>query len=184
MVGIAPKDVGQYLDGLRKENLAVATRKLHLAALRHFFDGMVTRHAILLNPALSVRGDRYEVVEGKTKVTFDIHIIRVYASGVDKPKHNYIMSKRINIVLPDTTVAVLDRVSKKGDRSRFIDRAVRHYVQIQGKQRLRAQLVAGYRANAERDLALAAEWFPLEEEAWELAEASRKTKKPAKTKRT
>ena len=27
---------------------------------------MVTRHAILLNPALSVRGERYEVVEGKT----------------------------------------------------------------------------------------------------------------------
>ncbi len=63
---IAPKDVGQYFDGLRKENLAVASRKQHLAALRHFFDGMVTRHAILLNPALSVRGDRHEVVEGKT----------------------------------------------------------------------------------------------------------------------
>jgi integrase/recombinase XerD len=38
----------------------------HLAALRHFFDGLVTRHAIILNPAISVRGDRYQVVEGKT----------------------------------------------------------------------------------------------------------------------
>jgi integrase/recombinase XerD len=36
------------------------------AAFRHFFDGLVTRHAILLNPALSVHGERYEVVEGKT----------------------------------------------------------------------------------------------------------------------
>ena len=27
---------------------------------------MVTLHAIILNPALSVRGERYEVVEGKT----------------------------------------------------------------------------------------------------------------------
>ncbi len=62
---IAPRDVGQYLDGLRKET-SVATRKQHLAALRHFFDGLVIRHAILLNPALSVRGERYEVVEGKT----------------------------------------------------------------------------------------------------------------------
>jgi integrase/recombinase XerD len=51
---------------LRKEWLKVSTCKQHLAALRHFFDGMVTRHAILLNPALSVRGERYEVVEGKT----------------------------------------------------------------------------------------------------------------------
>jgi site-specific recombinase XerD len=63
---IAPKDVGQYFDGLRQKHLSVATRKQHLAALRHFFDGLVTRHAIILNPALSVRGDRYQVVEGKT----------------------------------------------------------------------------------------------------------------------
>src|SRR5947209_2876264 len=63
---ISPRDVGQYLDRLRKQNTSVATRKQHLAALRHFFDGMVTRHAMLLNPALSVRGERYEVMEGKT----------------------------------------------------------------------------------------------------------------------
>lgn len=63
---IAPKDVGQYIDGLRNESTSVATRKQHLAALRHFFDGLVTRHALILNPALSVRGERYQVVEGKT----------------------------------------------------------------------------------------------------------------------
>ena len=63
---IAPGDVGQYFDGLRKKGLSVATRKQHLAAVRHFFDGQVTRHAIILNPALSVREERYEAVEGKT----------------------------------------------------------------------------------------------------------------------
>ena len=63
---ITPRDVGQYFDGLRKKYLSVATRKQHLAALRHFFDGLVMRHVVILNPALSVRGDRYEVVEGKT----------------------------------------------------------------------------------------------------------------------
>jgi CopG family transcriptional regulator/antitoxin EndoAI len=77
------------------------------------------------------------------------------------------MSKRINVILPDKTVAVLDRVASKGTRSRFIDRAVRHYVETQGKASLRDQLKAGYRANAERDLAMAAEWFPLEEEDWQ-----------------
>src|SRR5579872_3463023 len=45
---ITPRDVGQYIDGLRKEQTAVSTRKQHLAALRHFFDGLVTRHAIIL----------------------------------------------------------------------------------------------------------------------------------------
>ena len=63
---IAPGDVGQYFDVLRRNNLSIATRKQHLSAIRHFFDGLVTRHAILLNPALSVREERYEVVEGKT----------------------------------------------------------------------------------------------------------------------
>jgi len=63
---IAPGDVGLYFDDLRKKGLSIATRKQKLAALRHFFDGMVTRHAIILNPALSVREERYEVIEGKT----------------------------------------------------------------------------------------------------------------------
>ena len=93
------------------------------------------------------------------------------------------MSKRINIILPDKTVAVLDRVASRGTRSRFIDRAVRHYIETRGKASLREQLEAGYRANAERDLAIAAEWFPLEEEAWQTFEASRESGKPAKTKR-
>jgi CopG family transcriptional regulator / antitoxin EndoAI len=76
------------------------------------------------------------------------------------------MSKRINIVLPDTTIRVLDRIAPKGDRSRFISQAVLHYVESVGKQSLKEQLKAGYQANAERNLEIAAEWFPLEEEAW------------------
>ena len=64
------------------------------------------------------------------------------------------MSKRINIILPDKTVAVLDRVASKGARSGFIDQVVRHYFETQGAERLRGQLKAGYQANAERDLAM------------------------------
>jgi site-specific recombinase XerD len=52
-----------YLDGL---DYAPATKKLHLSAIRHFFDTLVTRHAVILNPAASVRAERLEVVEGKT----------------------------------------------------------------------------------------------------------------------
>jgi site-specific recombinase XerD len=60
---ISPAHVGLYLDRI---HLATASKKQILAALRQFFDGMVTRHAIVLNPALSVRTERYTVVEGKT----------------------------------------------------------------------------------------------------------------------
>ena len=60
---ISPADVGLHLDGLA---LAPASKKQVMAGLRHFFDGLVTRHAIALNPAASVRAERYQVMEGKT----------------------------------------------------------------------------------------------------------------------
>ncbi len=60
---VSPADVGQFMDALE---LAVSSKKQSLAAIRHFFDGLVTRHAVMLNPAASVRGERYSVVEGKT----------------------------------------------------------------------------------------------------------------------
>ena len=62
---IAPWHVGKYFEELAATT-SIATRNQHLSALRHFFDGMVTRHAIVLNPALSVRGERYAAIEGKT----------------------------------------------------------------------------------------------------------------------
>ena len=57
---------------------------------------------------------------------------------------------------------MLDRLTTRGDRSRFISRAVMHYVQCRGRESLRERLKAGYRANAEESLKIAAEWFPLE----------------------
>jgi len=60
---ISPRHVGMYMD---VHSGGPSTRKQHLAALRHFFDQLVTRHAIILNPAASVRGERHQVIEGKT----------------------------------------------------------------------------------------------------------------------
>lgn len=60
---ITPADVGEYLQGL---DLAVPTKKLHLAALRRFFDRLVNRHVCVINPAATVKAERYSVVEGKT----------------------------------------------------------------------------------------------------------------------
>ena len=87
------------------------------------------------------------------------------------------MSKRINIILPDETVAVLDRVT--ANRSRFIDRAVRHLVETESKANLRALLKQEAIDNAARDLAMAAKWFPLEEEAGQSTETGR-GRKPAR----
>ncbi len=80
LLDIGPLHVGRYIKHLkatpsrgRKRRIAVEekllatpTRKLHLAALRGFFDCLVQRHAIAINPAATARTERYKVIEGKT----------------------------------------------------------------------------------------------------------------------
>jgi len=75
------------------------------------------------------------------------------------------MNRRINIKLPESTLAVLDRAASRGNRSRFISRAVLHYVENCGKQILREQLKAGYQADAEDRVKIARGWLPIKEEA-------------------
>ena len=60
---ITPGMVGRYFDRLR---LSIPSKKLHMSAVRGFFDVLVLRHICMLNPALSVRTERYSVSEGKT----------------------------------------------------------------------------------------------------------------------
>jgi site-specific recombinase XerD len=60
---ITPGMVGEYFND---HPGSPATKKLHLSAVRSLFDKLVTRHAVVLNPALSVRTERYQVIEGKT----------------------------------------------------------------------------------------------------------------------
>ena len=76
------------------------------------------------------------------------------------------MAKRINIVLPEHTLRLLDKVAPKGSRSRFISDAVRHYVTVRSRKNLASRLKQGATANAQRDLEMAGEWFLLDEEAW------------------
>ena len=80
--------------------------------------------------------------------------------------------KRVNITLPDETIRLIEGVTDKGERSRFLDMAVRFYVHRKGKTNLRKLLREGATKQAPRDLALANEWFFVEEELWQ--------KKPAK----
>ncbi len=63
LASISPGMVGQYLADLGG---SASKRNLHLSALRGFFDRLVQRHVVLLNPAASVSGVKETVVEGKT----------------------------------------------------------------------------------------------------------------------
>ena len=61
--GVTPGMVGKYLVGLGG---SPANFKQNLAALKGFFDKLVLRHVVAINPAASVRGVREQVIEGKT----------------------------------------------------------------------------------------------------------------------
>lgn len=73
------------------------------------------------------------------------------------------MTERINVILPTQTIRVLDRIVPKGNRSSFIDTAIQYYVTHQAKNNLAKRVAAGARANAQRDLELAQDWFVLDD---------------------
>ena len=77
------------------------------------------------------------------------------------------MHRRLNVTLPVDTVRLIDRVARRGSRSRLIDRAVRRYVQDLGRTNLKKKLRAGAVERAERDLQIAQEWFELDEPLWQ-----------------
>ncbi len=75
------------------------------------------------------------------------------------------MHRRINVTLPEETLKLIDRVSPRGQRSRFIHVAVRRYVLDLRRKHLRKRLKQGYLRASLDDRRLAEEWFRLDEEA-------------------
>lgn len=59
---ITPGDAARFIRDLQ----SVSTKKVALAALRRFFDLLVTRHVVMLNPFASVRGPRQPAGAGRT----------------------------------------------------------------------------------------------------------------------
>lgn len=76
------------------------------------------------------------------------------------------MHKRVNVTLPEETIRLIDRAAERGDRSRFIDAAVKYFVRQRGRIQLRRLLEEGAERRAARDLAIAEEWFPVDRDAW------------------
>ena len=89
------------------------------------------------------------------------------------------MSKRINIVLPETTIQTIDRMAPPGQRSRFIDQAVQHFVANRSAEALRAQLEHAAVRDRDLDREIAADWFAVDQESWQRLESSEQQRKPA-----
>ena len=61
---VTPGDAGRYIGELAA---LVSTQVQAVAALRKFFDVLTLRHVVPLNPFVSVRAQRFQVIEGRTR---------------------------------------------------------------------------------------------------------------------
>lgn len=73
------------------------------------------------------------------------------------------MYRRVNVTLPEEMIRLIDGVVQRGNRSRFIDEAVKSFVKKRRRAGLKRLLKEGALRRAERDVLLAEDWFPLEE---------------------
>jgi CopG family transcriptional regulator / antitoxin EndoAI len=71
------------------------------------------------------------------------------------------MTKRINIILPEATVRTIDRLSRPGQRSRFIERAVQHYITTAGLEVFQERLKQAALRDHDLDVKIASDWFAL-----------------------
>ena len=69
------------------------------------------------------------------------------------------MAKRINVILQEATVRTIDRLSRPGQRSRFIERAVHHYVATASPEALEERLRQAALRDHDLDREIASDWF-------------------------
>jgi CopG family transcriptional regulator/antitoxin EndoAI len=74
--------------------------------------------------------------------------------------------EKVTLTLPSEVMDAVRERAEPRSYSKFIAEAVTYYIQEQQRLALRERLIEGYQASAERDQALAEEWWPLDNEAW------------------
>jgi CopG family transcriptional regulator/antitoxin EndoAI len=74
--------------------------------------------------------------------------------------------EKVTLTLPSEVMDAVREEAEPRGYSKFIAKAVTYYIQEQRRLALRERLIEGYQASAERDQAIAEEWWPLENEAW------------------
>jgi len=77
------------------------------------------------------------------------------------------MAKRINVILAEATVQTIDRLSRPGQRSRFIERAVQHYVTTASQDALQERLKRAALRDHDLDREIASDWRAVDQEQWQ-----------------
>ena len=89
------------------------------------------------------------------------------------------MAKRINVILPEATVHTIDRLSRPGQRSRFIERAVQHYLTTASPEALQERLRQAALRDRDLDLEIASDWFAVDREQWQKLENQENRQSPS-----
>ncbi len=76
------------------------------------------------------------------------------------------MYQKISITLPEQTAYLIEQMTDEMNRSRFVEDAVKYYIEHVGKIRIREHLKQGAVRRAERDLRITREWNDLEDNTW------------------
>jgi CopG family transcriptional regulator/antitoxin EndoAI len=89
------------------------------------------------------------------------------------------MTKRINVILPEDTVRTIDRMARPGQRSRFIQYAVQHYVETASPEALQERLKQAAIRDRDLTLEIANDWFAVDQEQWQRQDTQEKQGAPA-----
>ncbi len=76
------------------------------------------------------------------------------------------MYHKMNITLSDHTAYLLEQLTDKAGKRRFIEEAVKYYIDHVERKNIREQLQQGAAKRAERDLRLSQELDILEDKIW------------------
>ena len=89
------------------------------------------------------------------------------------------MAKRINVILQEATVRTIDRLSRPGQRSRFIERAVQYYVTTASPEALEERLRQAALRDHDLDREIASDWFAVDQEQWQKLETQENRHAPS-----
>ena len=76
-------------------------------------------------------------------------------------------TEKVTLTLPQDLMDTVRVLAPPRGRSKYVAKALRYFIEEEEKRVLREELIAGYQATAEESAAIAAEWMPLGQEAWE-----------------
>jgi site-specific recombinase XerD len=129
---ITAGDVGRYM---RELTGSIQKKKQHLSGLRKFFDLLVERHIIIINPAAVAKTERLQVAEGKTPIITDKQF-RQLLSSLDLTTTIGLRNRAIYGILAYT--AVRGGAVAKLDYNHYYDAGEQWVLHVQekgGKQR-------------------------------------------------